>query len=289
MRRFTALINPISGGGRAAQIWKPVAQALAAAEAPVTEVRTRSSQDAMAQARKAAERGDVVVAVGGDGLVRDTTGGAALPGGTIAIVPGGRGNDLAARLELPTAPAELADMLLNAPAREFDLLDVNGILAPGNVYIGIDSMTNKFINRYRRIPARLIYRIAPIRAVIGWRPAQYTLTVDGTSKRVRAHTVLVANSGRYGDGLNIVPSARPDDGVAQVMIVRDVPIRQIVKFMAAARKGEHIGRPEVNIMSAKTVTVDADRPIPVCADGDEVTSLPATIRLRPKAIRMIVP
>ncbi|HZE41009.1 MAG TPA: diacylglycerol kinase family protein [Stackebrandtia sp.] len=287
MRTFTALINPISGGGRAEELWRPISEALAAASAPVTEVRTRGREHAVATARLAAERGDVVVAVGGDGLVRDAAGGAGVHGGTVAIVPGGRGNDLAACLGVPTAPADVARTLLDGPARGLDLLDVNGILVPGNVYIGIDSVATRIINQYRFVPARLLYRLAPVRAIATWRAANYTLIVDGRARHARAHTVIVANSGHYGHGLNIVPPAVPDDGLAHVMVVGDGPRSAIVRFMSAARSGRHVDRPEVDIGTATTVTVDADRPIPVCADGDEVATLPSTITLRRHAIHVI--
>lgn len=290
MRSFTALINPISGGGRAEAVWKPVAKALKAADATVTEVRTKSGEHATAAASEAAQRGDVVVVVGGDGQVRDAVGGVGAHGGTIAIVPGGRGNDLAGLLDLPTHSAEQAQMLLKSPTHGLDLLDVNGVLVPGNVYIGIDSVASGIINRYRFIPPKLLYWLAPVRAILTWRPADYTLTLDGETRRTSANTVVVANSGRYGHGLQIVPTAVLDDGLAHVMIVNgEGPRSAIMAFMKAARSGTHIERPEVEVITATTVTVDADRPIPVYADGDEVSTLPATITLRKHAINVIAP
>ena len=48
MRSFSALVNPISGGGRAAQKWAPLAARLSAAGADVRVELTRSREHAVA-------------------------------------------------------------------------------------------------------------------------------------------------------------------------------------------------------------------------------------------------
>ena len=109
MRSFTALVNPISGGGTAAAKFAPLADRIREAGAAVEIVATQSQQHAVDSARDASAKGDVVVAVGGDGLVRDVAEGVVGTGGTMAIVPAGRGNDFAlrardARAASPSSP-----------------------------------------------------------------------------------------------------------------------------------------------------------------------------------------
>lgn len=289
MRRFTALINPISGGGHAGELWEPVSRLLRDAGAILTVEHTQSREHAVRVAQRAAALGDVVIAVGGDGLVRDAAGGVVAGKGTLGIVPAGRGNDLARTLGLPEGAAGLADLLLTGPVRRIDVLDVDGVVAPGNVYIGIDSLATRIINGSRWMPALLLYRLAPVRAILTWRPATYTIKADGGTRRLRAHTVVIANSGAYGHGLRIVPPALLDDGLLDVMTVGAGPRRMIVSFLKQAEHGTHVRRPEVELSTAREVVVDADRPIPVCADGDEIGTLPATVRVRPHALSVIAP
>ena len=290
MRSFTALVNPISGGGRAARQWAPIAEHIGNAGAPVREQITRSREHAVTLAMAAAARGDVLVAVGGDGLVRDVAGAAVASGGTLlGIVPAGRGNDLARALRLPTTSDGLAALLLDGPAKTIDVLDINGTIVPGNVYVGIDSVANRIINGNRWMPGALLYRLAPIRAISTWKAATYTIRADGVTTTVKGHMVVLANSGAYGHGLQIVPPARLDDGLLDVLIVGDAPRRAIVSFMREAEHGTHINRPEVSMSTAHEVTLSADRPLPVCGDGDELAHLPVTVRLRPGALRIIAP
>jgi len=289
MRSFTALVNPISGGGRAARSWEPLAERIGNAGARVRVEVTRSRDHAIELAMAAAADGDVVVAVGGDGLVRDLAGAAVASGGTLGIVPAGRGNDLARALRLPTTVDGLATLLLEGPARTIDVLDVNGTIVPGNVYAGLDSVANRIINNSRWMPGALLYRLAPIRAIATWKAARYTISADGVTTTVKAHMVVLANSGAYGHGLQIVPPARLDDGLLDVLIVGDQPRRAVISFMREAGQGTHVQRPEVSLSTAREVTLTADRPLPVCGDGDELGQLPLTVRLRPGALQILAP
>lgn len=289
MRSFTALVNPISGGGHALRVWEPIADALRASGAAVRVVETSNAEHARSVAADGARAGDVVVAVGGDGLVRDAASGVVDAGGVLGIVPAGRGNDLGRALGLPASPAALARLLGDAEPRAIDVLDADGVVVPGNVYVGIDSMSTRIINDTRWLPALLAYRLAPVRAILRWRSPTFTVTTDGDARSVCAYSVVVANSGAYGHGLRIVPPAVLDDGRLDVMTVGDGPRHELVKFMREAKTGEHIRRSEVTLTTGSSVTIDADADVPVCADGDEIGALPVTVRLRPAALRLLAP
>lgn len=289
-RAFTAVVNPISGGGNAAQKWAPLAGEISAAGADVRVELTRGREHAIAVARQAAADGRIAVAVGGDGLVRDVAAGAVAGGGIMAVVPAGRGNDLARRLGLPADQAGLADLLLHGTVKQVDVIEAAGEIVPGNVYVGIDSVATAVINKTRYLPGLLAYRIAPLRAVVRWRPATYRLTLDGQSHSVAAHTVVIANSGAYGHGLTIVPPARVDDGLLHVLVVGAGPRWRVAQFLAQVKRGSHLDRPEITVHVAREVTVEADRAIPVCADGDvlgDLGGLPVTARVREGALSLI--
>jgi diacylglycerol kinase family enzyme len=53
--------------------------------------------------------------------------------------------------------------------------------------------------------------------------------------------------------------------------------------------GEHVRNPEVTVSRASEARIEADRPFAVYADGDHIADLPATVRVLPKALNVIVP
>lgn len=289
MRSFTALINPVSGGGVAPRRWNAVADRIRSAGVTVHVEVTRSREHAARAAGAAALRGDIIVVVGGDGLARDAAEGIVAAGShaCLAIIPAGRGNDLARKLGLPHDPAAQRNLLLHGTAQPADVIEANGQIALGNVYMGIDSTANTIINGNRWVPGALLYRLAPVRVVVTWKPPLYTIVADGQTITTRAHTVVVANSGAYGRGLKIVPGAKLDDGMLDVMIVGAGPRRQIATFMSQAKHGTHVHRPEVRIIQAREVAVETDRPVPVGIDGEDLGHTPCAMRIRPGALSLM--
>lgn len=288
-RSFTAVVNPVAGSGTAYARWSPVAARLASAGADVRVELSHSAAHAAELAATAAAAGRVVVAVGGDGLVRDVAGGIvkAVPSaGILAIVAVGRVNDLARRLGLPTDDDGLTDLLRSAPAHPFDVLDAGGVIVPGNVYAGVDSVADAAATG-RRITGALGRRAARSRAASSWSPASYALSTDGRRRAVIAHTVVVANSGIYRDGQPVAPAARTDDGLLDLVIAGGSGT--VSRFLRDVRTGRHVDRPEVEVHTAHEVRIAADRELPVFADGDRLGTLPVTVRIRPGALRMLLP
>ena len=66
-RRFALLVNPVSAGGRPLKLLPAVRDELERLGAGYRVVETRSLEHAKEEARGAAQAGETVVAVGGDG------------------------------------------------------------------------------------------------------------------------------------------------------------------------------------------------------------------------------
>jgi diacylglycerol kinase (ATP) len=291
MRSFTAVVNPAAGSDPAARLI-PVARRLREAGAEVAVEYCRCLEHAGDLAREAAEKGHVVIAAGGDGMVGGLAG--ALAGGdaVLGILPAGRGNDFARQLGLPDDPERLADLLLDAEPTTIDVIEVASDggaphIVVGSVYGGVDSVANTHINRLTRLPGSLAYYLGPLRAIATWRPVAYRITVDGETREERGYTVVAANSGYYGYGLHVAPDASVSDGLLDVVIIRHAPRRLFFSVMRELPHGTHVRRPEIEVLRGREVRVEADRAIPYGGDGELLGTLPATIRVLPGALRVI--
>lgn len=289
MRSFSAVVNPVAGGGRAAAALLPVARQLREGGAAVTVHHSRSLEHARTLARTAAGDGDVVLAVGGDGCVGALAGPVIDAGGVLGIVPAGRGNDFARQLGMPSDPALLAEVLLHTPDVPVDVITVAGRVVVGSVHAGIDSVATDLVNRVRLVPGAVAYPAAALAALLAWRPACYTLDLDGSRHRFRGYTVVAANSGYYGHGMHVAPGARVDDGLLDVVAVHHVPRRTFLAGFSTLASGAHVNRPEVQVLRGRELTVAADRPLHLYGDGEPVSPLPATARIRPSALRLLAP
>ncbi|WP_235734348.1 diacylglycerol/lipid kinase family protein [Nocardioides alcanivorans] len=157
-RAFTFLVNPTSGGGAAPKAVVPVARLLRDAGAAVEVTYSPGPKATVALVGDAVSRGEVVVSVGGDGMLSSVAGEVAARGGTLGIVPAGRGNDFARMLGLSDEPEAVAKVLLEASPRSIDLIEVthpNGTkrVVAGSVYAGVDAHAAAMVDRMRWTPA----------------------------------------------------------------------------------------------------------------------------------------
>src|SRR5689334_18398770 len=96
------VVNPVSGRGRAARSVVDVALALRKQGLGVSVLIGRDADDTLGMTRQAADAGQPVVAMGGDGLVHLVLQAVAGTGTPLGIVATGTGNDIADTLGLPT-------------------------------------------------------------------------------------------------------------------------------------------------------------------------------------------
>ncbi|MFI1169067.1 YegS/Rv2252/BmrU family lipid kinase [Streptomyces sp. NPDC020801] len=292
MRQFTAIVNPTAGGAAGAAALLQVARLLREAGAELETEYSRSLAHAQDLARQAGARGRVVLAVGGDGMAGGIGGALSGTGILLGLVPAGRGNDFARALGLPTDPGELARVLLHNAPRDIDTIEVESAVHSrtvvlGSVYAGVDALANRHANRARLLRGAASYYAGGLRAVAGWRPATYHVTVDGEEHTHRGYTVVAANSAFYGSGRMIAPGARVDDGLLDVVMIREAPRRLFFTLMNELKSGGHVGRPEVRILRGSHIRVAADREVPYGADGEVDAVLPVTARVLPGALAVL--
>jgi YegS/Rv2252/BmrU family lipid kinase len=288
-RRFLLLVNPTAGGGRSGRLLPRVTRALDADSVAHRLVLTESIEHGVEAARAAADDGEAVAVMSGDGLIGQVGGALAGTGTTMGVIPGGRGNDLARVLGIPLEVEAAVDLLASGEPREIDVAEANGRRFLSIASCGFDSEANRLANDAQLVPGRLVYVYAALRALAAWRPANFDLVLDGAPRRVSGYTAAIANGGAYGGGMLLAPGAELDDGLLDVVTVADVGKLRFLANLPKVFKGRHTDNDEVEIHRAAEVTVEADRPFAVYGDGDHLTDLPATFRVLQRALRVIAP
>jgi len=283
------LVNPASGGGRTRKLLPMAQAALADGGIEHRVVLTQNIEHGREEARRAAERGQAVIVMSGDGLIGQVGGELANTGATLGIIPGGRGNDFARVLGIPDDVEEAAGFIAGGSTRDVDVGEANGARFLCIASCGFDSDANRIANEAKRVTGSFVYAYAAIRALAAWRPATFTLTLDGERTEVRGYTVAAGNSKAYGGGMFIAPDAELDDGLFDVVTIGDVSKARFIRGLPDVFKGKHVNKPEVSVRRCRELKIEADRPFSIYADGDPVAELPATLRILPRALRVIVP
>jgi YegS/Rv2252/BmrU family lipid kinase len=288
-RPLCLIVNPSAGGGRAARLLPAVEQGLRARGVPFRVERTESLDHARELARGALRDGEVAAAMGGDGLLGAVAGELRGTDGVLGVLPGGRGNDFARKLGIGTDPGRACDVLAAGREREVDVADAGGRTYLGIASAGIDSDVQDIANATTLPLGRLVYLYATLRALSRWRHASWRVEVDGDTRSFVGYSVAVANSGVFGGGMYLVPGAALDDGLLDVVLARESPRRTYLAALPKVFRGTHIDSGDLVFVRGREVAFGADRPFPVYADGDPIAGLPVTIRVVPRALKVLAP
>ncbi len=294
------IVNPAAGGGKAGRLAPAVEQELAARGLVVTRLDTRDLDHARRLAREAANRGETIAALSGDGMVgaiADVL--RELPGAVLGVLPGGRGNDLARVLGIPEDAVAACETIAAGVPRAMDLGVVSDAASGererafvGIASVGFDSEANRIANEAPAWLGGLVYAYGALRALISWRPARFEIELDPPGERhsFMAYSVGAANSKAYGGGMRAAPDALLDDGLLEVPALESVSkLSFLTKILPKVFSGTHVHEPSVRVFRAAEVVISADRPFTMYADGDPVGELPVRVRALPGAVTILTP
>jgi YegS/Rv2252/BmrU family lipid kinase len=294
------IVNPAAGGGRAARLAPEAERALRGHGLTVSRADTRDLDHARGLAHEAAAAGETIVALSGDGLVgvladalRER------PGAVLGVIPGGRGNDLARVLGIPDDVAQAAAIVADGHSRPVDLGVVHAHGSPeqgagfvGIASVGFDSEANRIANEAPPWLGGLVYAYGALRALAAWKPARFEIELDPPGERhsLLAYSVGAANSKAYGGGMRAAPGAMLDDGLLEVVVLENVSkLSFLAKVFPRVFSGEHVKLPCVKVFRAREISLSADRPFAMYADGDPIGELPLRVRALRGAVTMLVP
>ncbi|HEX2087205.1 MAG TPA: diacylglycerol kinase family protein [Solirubrobacteraceae bacterium] len=290
MRRFCLIVNPKAGGGRTAKALPAVERALADHDLDYRVELTLSLEHAVELAHEAAESGEVAVSYGGDGLAGAVAHALRGTGGVLGVLPGGRGNDFARKLGIPTEPLPAAEILAHAEPRTVDVAEVDGRTYLGIASFGFDSDCQDLANATRVVRGQLVYVYSALRTLARWKPAELSYAADGGETRTfSGYAVAACNSGIFGGGMALAPEASLEDGLLDVLLTHDSSKLTYLRGIPKVFKGTHLDDPSAELFRARELRVDAARTFRIYADGDPIGQTPATIRAVPGALRVLAP
>jgi YegS/Rv2252/BmrU family lipid kinase len=252
--------------------------------------KTTSLAHATELARAAAEAGEAVVTLSGDGLIGSVVGALRdVDGALLGVLPGGRGNDFARVLGIPLEAVPACQVIATGTPRALDIGDVEGRSFIGIASLGFDSEANRIANEAPPRLGHFVYAYAALRALASWRPATFTVETESASRTITGWSVGAANSKAYGGGMYAAPDAELDDGLLDIVLCSKTSKLGFFRILLRIFKGTHVELPNIEVLRAASVRVAADRPFVVYADGDPIGELPITIRAIPHALEVLCP
>jgi len=303
-KRTLVVVNPTAGGGRGRKVWSRLEADVCSSFGPCDVRLTSRPGEARTHASSASTDGFArVLCVGGDGTLHDVVDGllASSDATSVAVglIPAGTGSDFARGLSLAGDPGQLVRAQAASRGRRIDVLRViyatpSGSRSCATINIASTGVSGQVDLRVARIspllPGTLRYFLASLGALFGEPVPRLRVRLDGQDHWSGASPLVAVGNGRcFGGGMAIAPSAVPDDGLAELVILAGQSPWSFLRLAPAIYAGSHLTRPNVRHAQGRLVEIDADDAgsVPVDLDGESPGTLPMTVRVLPSALEIL--
>jgi len=291
IRKIQVIINPASGKN------EPILNTLNDVFHPAGVAWdvsiTYGAGDATLHAREAAAAGvDVVAAYGGDGTVLEVASGLVGSHVPLAILPGGTANMLAAELGIPDALRAAAELILS-PDKTLRAVDMGQVGDDFFFHLGMGVEGTRIERADREAKdssGMLAYLTSLLQSVREREPVCYTLTLDGQREQVEGINCMITTFGSLGvGGLKLSKQIDPSDGLLDVIVIRQVDLRQLAEAAASVVAEGDLSGPLLH-WQVREVRIEADPPPEtVTRDGEVYEVAEIAAHVVPGAIHVLVP
>ncbi len=288
VRRVVVIFNPAAGRRRRRRLVRVLAE-LERRGVVTTLYATTERGDAERFAGEANRTVcDRLVVAGGDGTINETINGLADRELPLALIPLGTANVLAREIGLALGAKAIARTIVEGRVQNVALGRANDRRFIVMAGVGLDAHVVEAVSpRLKRWIGAGAYMVEILREIIGRRPRNYEVVVDGNAQR--AASVIVARGRLYGGRFVLAPGARLDDPRFHVCLFQGNRRRDMVRYVAALALGRLARLADVTIVQATRVEIAAPAGEPVQADGELLARLPAVFTIEMNGLRLVVP
>jgi diacylglycerol kinase (ATP) len=288
--KLRVLVNPAAGRGSGARHLDRIR--IVASRLQAGLVVSRRPLDIVDGARAAVRDGiERLLVFGGDGTMHLAAQGLAGSATALAVIPLGTGNDLARALGIPKRMERAIEAATQAPVRRIDLIRVGDLYCIGYAGVGFDSEVAGFANRMKKLRGPLVYVYALVRTLLSFVPPAMRVVYDGGVFEGRVMFTVANNLPSFGGGMRIAPEARIDDGLLDLVIVREIPKLTLLRIFPKVYSGTHLGHAACLAVTTRRVEITIDREMTLFGGGEPVLPMapgvPVTIEVVPGALAVV--
>jgi YegS/Rv2252/BmrU family lipid kinase len=230
-----------------------------------------------------------VIAAGGDGTINICVNAMMkndidLP---LAIFPVGTANDFAYYFDLPSDTNQMIDIALGNHFTYADVGVMNGkyfinVAALGTL-VDVSQKTDPDIKNTLGI---ISYYLKGITEFPNLKPAPVKLESDEYTGEESMYFMLVMNGRSAGGFKRISPGSSINDGLLDVMLFREMPIKDLPPLLISVMQGNHTENKNVLYFRTDKLKLESDIDISTDVDGEKGERLPLTFNVLPKRLKI---
>ncbi len=290
--RTAFVINPAAGDGKAGRIGPRLEEVLHQTGQPYRVYFTLKAGDGTGLAARACDEGaEVVVAVGGDGTLKEVLNGLDLDKNILGVIPAGTGNGFIRSLSIPLQWKKAFQGLNHWNPRRIDIGRFNNELFLNSAGIGLDgAVAEAASSRYKRFKGYLAHTFALMDQAPAFNRFKCMVRCNGLQfEDDQTLIALVANGRYYGGKLCIAPQASVDDGYLDLLLIRKRSIPELIATGVRVAVRKHLSSRAVIKMQGHNFYIRTSRELPLQIDGDVTFTDSFKVAIIPSGLRVLAP
>lgn len=265
-KNILLVVNPISGDIDKVEITTLVSE-FAANLGVNLEFYTTTGEDDIENIKTLYDKFlfERILVAGGDGTIKMVAEAMEEHDVILGILPAGSANGLAVDLNLPTTIEENLEIAFSGDAKAIDMIAING---KKSIHLSDIGLNADLVKNYENgsIRGKIGYMLQTVSTLIDLEPPFFaTITGDFPTVACEARMIVIANSQKYGTGVTINPAGLMDDGLFELVILKNM---DLVLFGKIITGNMPIDDEDVEIISAKKATITTQQPVNFQIDGE---------------------
>ena len=221
---------------------------------------------------------NIMVAVGGDGMINKVLNGIINTNNMLSYIPYGTGNDF----------DKTVKETLNEGRNCIDVVSINEKYFINIACFGIDA---EIANDDKFVHNNLIFKDFRYKAgipihLLNYKAKDLKIYIDDEMIRRKFTTVAICNARYYGNGYKIGPDSRLNDGLAEVYLVNELNTFDMVKTIMSIKNGDHVNNPNIEKRMVERLFIHSDVPVSSNIDGEILTANNFDVEVLPKEIEI---
>lgn len=291
--KISIITNPSSGHhktGHMDYIYKELSK-----NHSVTLNYTKKDYDTINYVIKSVENtSDLIIVSGGDGTINEVVNGLASMDSKIplAIYPSGTSNDFARYLGIKRDPKEFLKMIEDFHFMDIDIGQANDIyfvnVAAIGKIAGVASDTDKDLKARLGRFAYYLDGITKLPNFFDDIP-ELQLELKNTTYKLESFLFLLTNSSIVGGFRQISPYAKINDGLFEVLVIKNTNITDIAELSIRILSGNHID--DKNILYFQTdelIIRSANKDLVINIDGENMGEMPIKFKVHKEKLRILI-
>ena len=220
VKRSVFILNPHAGITPVKQI---ISKNLQKRKYELSCFRSLSIDESGSLIRKSFDIYDVFVAAGGDGTVRSVASQIIGTDKILGVLPIGSGNGFARELGFKPNIRSLLNDIKKKESHNIDVIMLNDQICLNVAGIGLDSFV---AHSFDKLKTRgfWTYVWAILVNFIRFRPVHLEINIPGEEYiSDDFYLMTIANTRQFGNNAYIAPEAKPDDGIIDIVLIKQFP------------------------------------------------------------------